>query len=85
MSRNKTINIFFDIETLQYNTQVKKPSERKVIDYVCTMIYEDKKTDELIKINFSSIKKMLDYLLNMGEKRYKLTVKYMIYKLLKKS
>lgn len=72
MSRNKTINIFFDIETLQYNTQVKKPSERKVIDYVCTMIYEDKKTDELIKINFSSIKKMLDYLLNMGEKRYKL-------------
>ena len=39
MEEKKPINIFFDIETLQYNTKVKKPSERKVIDYVCTMCY----------------------------------------------
>ena len=41
MSKVKTLTVFFDIETLQYNTSAKKPSDRKVIDYVCTMIYDD--------------------------------------------
>lgn len=71
MGEKKPINIFFDIETLQYNTRVKKPSERKVIDYVCTMIYDDE-NGEKVKINFNSIKSMLDYLLNLGYKKYKL-------------
>ena len=63
MGEKKPINIFFDIETLQYNTRVKKPSERKVIDYVCTMIYDDENENK-VKINFNSIKSMLEYLLN---------------------
>lgn len=71
MGEKKPINIFFDIETLQYNTRVKKPSERKVIDYVCTMIY-DNENGEKVKINFNSIKSMLDYLLSLGYKKYKL-------------
>lgn len=71
MGEKKPINIFFDIETLQYNTRVKKPSERKVIDYVCTMIYDDE-NEKRIKINFDSIKSMLDYLLKLGYKKYKL-------------
>lgn len=71
MGEKKPINIFFDIETLQYNTRVKKPSERKVIDYVCTMIYDDENENK-VKINFNSIKSMLEYLLNLGYKKYKL-------------
>lgn len=70
MSRRKVKNVYFDIETLQYNTATKKPSDRKVIEYVCTMIIED--GEKLIKINFKSIKEMLDYLLLLGYKRYKL-------------
>ncbi len=70
MSRQKVKNVYFDIETLQYNTATKKPSDRKVIEYVCTMIIED--GEKLIKINFKSIKEMLDYLSSLGYKRYKL-------------
>ena len=70
MGRKKVKNVYFDIETLAYNTATKKPSDRKVIEYVCTMIMEQ--GENLVKINFKSIKEMLDYLLSVGYKRYKL-------------
>lgn len=70
MARQKPKDVFFDIETLTYNIGAKKPSERKVIEYVCTMIMEQ--GDELVKINFKSIKEMLDLLLAIGYKRYNL-------------
>ena len=70
MVRKKVKNVYFDIETLAYNTATKKPSDRKVIEYVCTMIMEQ--GENLVKINFKSIKEMLDYLLSFGYKRYKL-------------
>lgn len=69
MGKSKTLTVFFDIETLQYNTGVKKPSDRKVIDYVCTMIYDDE-DDNKVMINFNSIKSMLDYLLNTNYKKF---------------
>ncbi len=68
----KTKYVFFDIETLQYNTSAKKPSDRKVIEYVCTMIYDNDETSEPIKINFKSIRDMIEYLLNLSYKRIKL-------------
>ena len=68
----KTKYVFFDIETLQYNTRAKKPSDRKVIEYVCTLMYDNDETSEPVKINFKSIRDMLEYLLNLDYKRYKL-------------
>lgn len=62
--------IFFDIETLQYNTRASKPSERKVIEYVCTMIMKWK--DEEKRIDFKNIHEMIEYLLTLGPKRYTL-------------
>lgn len=71
MSKSKVLTVFFDIETLQYNTGAKKPSDRKVIDYVCTMIYDDENGDKVM-INFNSIKSMIDYLLKLNYKKFKL-------------
>ena len=58
----KITKVFFDIETLQTNTEAKSPRDRVVREYSVSMEYM--KGNKVVKELFPSIKAMLDYLVH---------------------
>lgn len=69
-SKGKPLNVFFDIETLQTNTGASNPKDRIVREYSVSVEYrQGKKEREFI---FPSLKAMLDHLLTLRNKNFKL-------------